>query len=727
MEGVSPRFYEFGEFRLDTRQRILLRDDETIVLSARMFDLLFLLVQYEGQILDHDELLERIWEGTFVEQANLKKSISMLRQILGEKPNQSRYIKTIPRRGYSFVAEVTPISSEETVTVREIEKEIFVEDIIETSDPPQTLLLSPNRETFFSRNKWQLTGSVVAVLAVCTFLVAAKFFFNEQPINFSIENVRARRLTTEGTLGNATMVSADGSYILYPLYDGETGSLWIRQIATGSVRQIIEPSVSQFWAYNFSPDGSHIFYIVNYQNEPEKSGLYKISFLGGTPKKLESSANGGLAFSPDGNRLAYKRASDDRRFTEIVSIDQEGKNIKKIFTVPENKFLMSINWSPDGQSLLCAMRETVSEKNLNYVAEISIDGSSETVVFPHQENPITSAAWLPDMSSLMLSIREKNADICQIWQYFPSKGTKKRVTNDNASYRVVSLTKDGKVLTTTQETGLNGVWTADTTAFDFTPVTSQTISVSDVVWTPDGRLVYVTTENTEEMLAIMNADGSESRKITDGRDGIYLNPRISKDGKWVVFSSSRNGGTDQIWKVSFDGKELIQLVNNPEMHMADAELMADGETVIYRGFSNSTGWNLYQQGPDGSTVKLTESDSTDWDISNDGRSIFYFLLDEKTKKYLTHVRNLETGETTRTLDIQAWQIEWSHDGKGLVYLKYSKDNSEMIFQPLDGSPPKPLFSLRGEKIRRFNFSQDGAKLAANRGKAVLDAVLIRSE
>lgn len=433
-----------------------------------------------------------------------------------------------------------------------------------------------------------------------------------------------------------------------------------------------------------------------------------------------------MTFSPDGNRLAYKRLGEDNQFTEIVSTDADGKDLKKIFTVPDNKFLMSMNWSPDGQSLLCALRETVEEKNFSYVAEISINGG-ETVIFPRQENPITSAVWLPDKTSLLVNIREKNADICQMWQYFPATGAKKKVTNDNVSYRVSSLTKDGKTLTTTQETELNGIWIADTNKFDFTPATSQTLNLREVVWTADNRLVYVTTENSEELLAIMNADDGENFKITDGKDGVYLNPRLSKDGKSVVFSSSRNGGVDQIWKVSFDGKELTQIVNNPQMQTSDAELLSDGQTVIYKGILNSTGWFLYKQTADGNTVKLTETDTADWDVSNDEKLIFYNVRDDKTKKYLTHVKNLETGEVLKTFDIQANQIEWTHDGKGLVYLKSSKDMSEIILQPLDGNPPKSLFNLRGEKIRLFNFSSDGAKLAATRGKAVLDAVLIKAE
>ncbi|HMS40365.1 MAG TPA: winged helix-turn-helix domain-containing protein, partial [Pyrinomonadaceae bacterium] len=81
METQNFRFYEFGEFRLDSRRRILLKNGEQIQLSARIFDLLLVFLQNEGEILGHEDLLDKVWEGTFVEQSNLKKSVSALRQI----------------------------------------------------------------------------------------------------------------------------------------------------------------------------------------------------------------------------------------------------------------------------------------------------------------------------------------------------------------------------------------------------------------------------------------------------------------------------------------------------------------------------------------------------------------------------------------------------------------------------------------------------------------------
>src|SRR5687767_2555140 len=101
MEEKKIRYYEFGEFRLDAKRRILSKNGEPISLKGRNFDLLLVLLENDGLILDHEQLLDKVWGETFVEQSNLKKGISSLRQALGENANEGLYIKTIPRRGYS--------------------------------------------------------------------------------------------------------------------------------------------------------------------------------------------------------------------------------------------------------------------------------------------------------------------------------------------------------------------------------------------------------------------------------------------------------------------------------------------------------------------------------------------------------------------------------------------------------------------------------------------------
>ncbi|MGH9850766.1 MAG: winged helix-turn-helix domain-containing protein [Blastocatellia bacterium] len=98
--------YEFGPFRLDVAERLLVRDGETIPLQPKAYDLLHVLVEHHGHLLEKDELLKAVWPDTVVEEVNLANNVSILRKALGEGGNEQQFIETVPRRGYRFVAPV---------------------------------------------------------------------------------------------------------------------------------------------------------------------------------------------------------------------------------------------------------------------------------------------------------------------------------------------------------------------------------------------------------------------------------------------------------------------------------------------------------------------------------------------------------------------------------------------------------------------------------------------
>src|SRR5262245_33741224 len=101
--------YEFSSFRLDTRERLLLRSGEVLRLSPKLFDILLVLVENGRHILEKEEVLKRVWPDEFVEEGNLTRNISTLRKILGENPTEPKYIETIPWRGYRFIADVREV------------------------------------------------------------------------------------------------------------------------------------------------------------------------------------------------------------------------------------------------------------------------------------------------------------------------------------------------------------------------------------------------------------------------------------------------------------------------------------------------------------------------------------------------------------------------------------------------------------------------------------------
>lgn len=106
----SKHIYEFGPFSLIPSERQLLRDEAAISLKPKVFDLLVVLVENSGRLVEKQELMKRIWPDSFVEEANLSVTVSALRRALGEGPEDNRYVETVPRHGYRFVAGVTECS-----------------------------------------------------------------------------------------------------------------------------------------------------------------------------------------------------------------------------------------------------------------------------------------------------------------------------------------------------------------------------------------------------------------------------------------------------------------------------------------------------------------------------------------------------------------------------------------------------------------------------------------
>jgi TolB-like protein/DNA-binding winged helix-turn-helix (wHTH) protein/Tfp pilus assembly protein PilF len=112
MEEQSRHFYDFGRFRVNVAERVLLRERDVVPLTPKVFEILLALVQNSGQVITKDDLMKRVWPDTFVEEGNLTQNISLLRKALGEGQNGHQYIETIARRGYRFIAPVSEARDE---------------------------------------------------------------------------------------------------------------------------------------------------------------------------------------------------------------------------------------------------------------------------------------------------------------------------------------------------------------------------------------------------------------------------------------------------------------------------------------------------------------------------------------------------------------------------------------------------------------------------------------
>src|SRR5499427_4005448 len=104
--ATSSEVFHFDEFTLDVPERRLLRGTEAVRLSPKVYDVLVALVQQRGRLVTKDELLTRLWPGSFVEEGSLNVHLSALRKALGEDARRPTYIETVARSGYRFIAAV---------------------------------------------------------------------------------------------------------------------------------------------------------------------------------------------------------------------------------------------------------------------------------------------------------------------------------------------------------------------------------------------------------------------------------------------------------------------------------------------------------------------------------------------------------------------------------------------------------------------------------------------
>ena len=243
MVGQARHIYEFGPFRLIPEERQLLRDHQPVQLTPKSFDLLVVLVENSGHLIEKGELLKQIWPDSFVEEANLSVNMSALRRALGEGPNEHQYVETVPRRGYRFVASVKKRPDEGTESsTREFSKEDDdsrpVAEVADSERQTSSTSLPAASRARVSFGRWAFV--LVGLLVLSALLLAwnagglrERMFGKGNPAHIQSLAV----LPLENLSGDASQ-----DYFA----DGMTESLITNLAKIGALRVISRPSVMQY-------------------------------------------------------------------------------------------------------------------------------------------------------------------------------------------------------------------------------------------------------------------------------------------------------------------------------------------------------------------------------------------------------------------------------------------------------------------------------------------------
>jgi len=175
MSNVNRELYEFGTFRLDVAERLLSREGERVPLSEKAFDTLCVLVRHGNHLVRKDELLNEVWPDAIVEENNLDKNISLLRQVLGERTGKGKFIETVRGHGFRFVPDVRQIAEDEKAS----KEEVAVGGSLLLIEPKSTNI-TPEPETRTLRTRFLLVATVALLLIA---LVIGTYFWRRSSLN----------------------------------------------------------------------------------------------------------------------------------------------------------------------------------------------------------------------------------------------------------------------------------------------------------------------------------------------------------------------------------------------------------------------------------------------------------------------------------------------------------------------------------------------------------------
>jgi TolB protein len=240
-------------------------------------------------------------------------------------------------------------------------------------------------------------------------------------------------------------------------------------------------------------------------------------------------------------------------------------------------------------------------------------------------------------------------------------------------------------------------------------------------WTPDGRLVYSLNTIGNVDLWVMRPDGQEQKQLTLNsatNDAATVTP----DGHYIVFISNR-AGAFQVWRMQMDGSDPVPLTSGGGKNFP--AISPDGKWVLYNTTDDWQLWRVSLEG--GEPTRLSDSYALFPSISPDGKMIA--CLGRSDSKAVLRILSFEDGRLLKTFDLAAPtfssnRIQWTRDGKSVIYGTEHDGVTSIFRQPLSGGRPAVVIKFEDE-LADFSYSHDGQSLAVARGGWQHDIVLIR--
>ncbi len=682
-EGKKPgRVLRFGVFECDVRAVELRNGDRRIHLSDQPFRLLEVLLDRAGEIVTRQELRERLWPdqdfGDFDD--GLNTAINKIRAALHDSAENPRFVETLPRRGYRFIApvEVLPMPPQPPAEAGDALHPLPPAEPNATGEPARV----PRGEPRFPSRlpRWQ---EWLAILLGVGAALTAVWWLDPLP---PPQVTRIDQITTSGGIDAPAKPVSAGRRVYYLLRAGDHRDLMQTWLGEGDGSRVawIEADPVVFAA---SPDASRLL-VASQPGSAGPAQLWSMPVVGGPPESLGIQGVLSAVFSPHGNRIAYLRGRD------LCIADANGSHERDIARLPRDASWLA--WSPGGRRFRFTTGVLLSGA-ASSIWEITSEGKNLHQILAGWSNPASECcgSWTPDGryyiftsshrgASNLWALRERGS----FWRRSPRGPFQLTFGPDTPWGGAPS--GDGRRIFF-----YNGVWRVDMQVIDLK--TKQ-------FWAfrPAGHSFPVTFSRDGLWIAYRDPpSGALVRSRADGSQQVELAPpsmnasfpRWSPDGRWIAFGGVVAGQPAKSYVVSASGGDPEPLFDSVR-DMRDADWSGDGKSLVV---SVATG----PKGSDDRELRLVNfaSRRTTRIPGSAGLGMCRWSPDGR---YIS--ATLEDGTQLDLWDVRAEKWRVIARGSGIGISVWSPDSRYLYFQALYD---------KGEPLFRYDVLRERAELIEN--------------
>jgi Tol biopolymer transport system component/DNA-binding winged helix-turn-helix (wHTH) protein len=611
----SPDIVRFGVFEVDLRNEELRKSGHKIRLRGQPFQVLAMLLERPGEVVTREEIQKKLWpDGTFVDfDHSLNTAITKIREILGDSAEDSRFIETLPRRGYRFIA---PVQGLDQTTIADLAK----------NSPPRIneplakqALISPaisRQATTPLSRRWRVWTTLAATGLILTGLVIFRQTYPLPPPKI----LGSFQITNDGVaktnFGEPVPLVTDGSRLYFSELEGN--QVFITQVSTASgetsvVRTPFPNSVIQ----DISLSRSELL-IRSFVGLETDSPLWLLPVPAGTPRRLGDLVGHSGTWSPNGQEILYAKGSD------LYLAKLDGTQSRKLATVNGNPDWL--RWSPDGRALRFTLYD--AKYNSNSLWEVSSDGTNLHPLLPGWNDPPAECCgkWTPD------------------GKYFVFQSTRKETTNLWAIREKNELLRKSGHEPVQLTTGPINFWS---------PVPSL-----------DGKKLFVIGAKPRGELVRYDFRSNQFMPFLSGISAEGLD--FSRDGEWVTYVTIPEG---ILWRSKLDGSQRLQLTF-PPVRAALPRWAPNGKQIAFMAQLPGKPWKNHLISPEGGIAEQLvpgqrNEDGPSW--SPDGNFLAFghltFLEPRSSGPFTIQLVNLRTRQITTLPGSEGlYSASWSPDG-----------------------------------------------------------------